>query len=97
MVALGIAALIVANLADYLTFLLMVMTHGLGAEGNPVVVTLAQDHGLLLLTMAKAAAVLLVAAVFLVVGRSRPKLATGVLALGILIGGVGTFSNIISM
>lgn len=97
MVALGIAALIVANLADYLTFLFMVMTHGLSAEGNPLVVTLAQDHGLVLLTIAKAAAVLLVATVFLVVVRSRPKLATGVLALGILIGGIGAISNIASI
>ena len=97
MSAVGIGLLIIAHVADYTTFVVMVARHGLGSELNPVVVTLAEDYGLALLTVAKFAAVLLVATVFLVVGRTRPKVAGAVLAFGILIGGLGAFSNIITI
>ena len=97
MSAFGIATLIVAHLADYTTFLVMVMRHGLGTELNPIVVTIAADHGLALLTLAKAAAVLLVASVFIVVGRTRPRMAAAVLGIGVIIGGVGAFSNIATL
>jgi len=97
MSAVGIGLLIIAHVADYTTFVVMVARHGLGSELNPLVVTLAEDYGLALLTMAKFATVLLVAAVFLVVGRTRPRVATAVLAFGILIGGLGAYSNIITI
>lgn len=97
MSAVGIGLLIIAHVADYTTFVVMVARHGLGSELNPMVVTLAQDYGLALLTVAKFAAVLLVAAVFLVVGRTRPRVAGAVLTFGVLIGGLGAFSNIISI
>ena len=51
----------------------------------------------MLLTVAKFATVLLVAATFLVVGRTRPKMAAGVLAFGVFIGGMGAFSNIVTI
>jgi len=94
MAAAGIALLIIAHIADYATFLLMVARHGLGAELNPLVATILEDWGLELLTLAKFATVLLVAAVFLVIGRERPRLAGSVLAFGVLVGFVGAFSNI---
>jgi hypothetical protein len=94
MAAAGIALLIIAHIADYATFLLMVARHGLGAELNPLVATLFEDWGLELLTLAKFATVLLVASVFLVVGRERPRLAGTVLAFGVLVGFLGAFSNI---
>lgn len=97
MSAFGIAALIVAHVADYMTFLAMVMQHGLDTELNPIVVTLAADYGLALLTVAKTAAVLLVASVFLVVGRTRPRVAASVLAIGVIIGGVGAMSNLATL
>lgn len=97
MSAFGIAALIIAHLADYSTFLVMVTRHGLETELNPIVVTIAADYGLALLTVAKAAAVLLVATVFLVVGRTRPRVAVSVLAVGVLIGGAGALSNIATL
>jgi hypothetical protein len=97
MSAVGIGLLIIAHVADYTTFVVMVARNGLGSELNPLVVTLAQDYGLALLTVAKFATVLLVAAVFLVVGRTRPRVAGAVLAFGVLIGGLGAFSNIISI
>lgn len=94
MSAIGIALLILAHAADYVTFLVMVARHGLGAEFNPIVVTLAREHGLLLLTLAKVSAVLLVASTFLVVARTRPRLAGGVLVVGVVLGGLGALSNI---
>lgn len=97
MSAVSIALLIIAHIADYTTFLVMVTRRGLGSELNPLVVTIAEDHGLALLTMAKFATVLLVASVFLVVGRTRPRVAGAVIAFGILVGGFGAFSNIISI
>ena len=97
MAAAGIALLIIAHIADYATFLVMVARHGLGAELNPLVTTLFEDWGLELLTLAKFATVLLVAAVFLVIGRERPRLAGTVLAFGVLVGFLGAFSNIATM
>ncbi len=94
MTAAGIGLLIIAHIADYTTFLVMVDRRGLQAELNPLVVTILADHGLALLTVAKFATVLLVAAVFLIVGRTRPKVAAGVLMFGVFIGGLGAFSNI---
>jgi hypothetical protein len=91
---LGIGLLVSAHAADYLTFLVMVARHGIGAEANPIVVTLAEQHGLLLLTAAKASVVLLMAATFFVVGRSRPRLAAATLSVGVLLGSLGALSNV---
>ena len=97
MTATGIALLIFAHIADYTTFVVMVARHGLGSELNPIVATLAQDWGLALLTVAKFATVLIVAATVLIVGRTRPRVAGAVLAFGIFIGGLGTFSNLLTI
>ena len=94
MSAAGIGLLIIAHIADYTTFVVMVSRLGLHTELNPLVVTILTDHGLALLTVAKFSTVLLVAAVFLIVGRTRPKVAAGVLMFGVFIGGLGAFSNI---
>jgi hypothetical protein len=94
MTAAGIGLLIIAHIADYTTFVVMVARHGLGSEANPLVAAIAEDWGLALLTVAKFATVLLVAAVFLIVGRDRPRVAGVVLAFGVFIGALGTFSNI---
>jgi hypothetical protein len=94
MSALGIGLLIVAHVADYTTFVVMVTRNGLDSELNPLVATIAEDYGLALLTMAKFATVLLVAAVFLIVTRTRPRVAATVLGFGVLVGAVGAFSNI---
>jgi len=96
MSAIGIGLLILAHTADYVTFLAMVARHGIGAELNPIVARISTEHGLLLLTLAKTSAVLLVAATFLVVARTRPRIAAGVLVVGVLLGGVGAMSNIAS-
>ena len=94
MTAAGIGLLILAHIADYTTFVIMVAIHGLDAEANPLVAHLHEDWGMALLTVAKFATVLFVASTFLIVGRTRPRLASTVLAFGIFIGGLGAFSNI---
>jgi hypothetical protein len=94
MTALGLRMLIAAQIADYATFVIMIARHGLSAELNPLVATMAQDHGLMLLTAAKVSAVVLVAATFLVVGRTRPRLAAAVLAFAAVTGGIGALSNV---
>ena len=97
MAAAGILVLILAHMADYATFMVMVVRHGLGAEFNPLVATLTEEHGLLLLTITKLCTVLLVASTFLVVGRTRPRMAAGVLGFGVFIGTFGAFSNLITI
>lgn len=94
MTAAGIGLLILAHIADYSTFIVMVARHGLNAEANPLVATLHAEWGLALLTVAKFATVLFVAATFLIVVRTRPRLGVMVLAFGIFIGGLGAISNI---
>ena len=97
MSAIGIGLLILAHAADYVTFLAMVARHGIGAELNPIVVKIAAEHGLLLLTLAKTSAVLLVASTFLVVARTRPRIAGGLLVAGVMLGGFGAMSNLASI
>ena len=97
MTAAAIGLLILAHVADYATFLVMVAREGLGSELNPIVATIFDDWGLALLTVAKFATVLLVAAVFLIVGRERPRVAGVVLAFGVFIGAMGAFSNILTI
>lgn len=94
MAVLGIQLLIATQLADWMTFVVMVARHGITSELNPIVARLAQEHGLLLLTAAKVSAVVLVATTFVIVGRTRPRLAAAVLAIGVVSGGIGAFSNV---
>jgi hypothetical protein len=97
MAAAGIGILIFAHIADYVTFVFMVLLHGLDEELNPLVATLAAEYGLAVLTVAKFATVLLVATVFLVVGRTHPRIGGAVLVFGVLVGGLGAFSNILTI
>ncbi len=94
MTAAGIGLLILAHIADYTTFVIMVAIHGLDAEANPLVATLHDDWGMALLTVAKFATVLFVAATFLITSKQRPRLGASVLLFGIFIGGLGAISNI---
>ena len=97
MSAFGIGLLVFAHVADYTTFIVMVARHGIGTELNPIVATIAQDYGLALLTVAKFSTVLLVATTFLVVSRTRPRVAATVLGVGVFIGGLGAVSNIVTI
>jgi hypothetical protein len=97
MSAIGMGLLIAAHAADYFTFIAMIARHGLSTEANPIVISIAEEHGLLLLTLAKTSAVLLVAATFLLLLRTRPRVAGGVLVIGIVGGGVGALSNLATL
>jgi hypothetical protein len=97
MAALGIFLLAATHAADYLTFLVMVLTHGLAAEANPIVVMIAEQHGLGVLTAAKAAGVLLMASTVVIIGRQHPRLAATTLAIGIIGGSIGTYSNLLTI
>ncbi len=94
MSAAGLGLLIFVHVADYMTFVVMIARQGLGTELNPLVATITEDFGLMLLTIGKFSTVLLVAATFLIVGRTRPRMAVGVLVFGIFIGALGAFSNV---
>ena len=94
--ACGLVLLIVAQAADYLTFLVMVETHGLGAERNPIVTAIA-SHGLWILTTAKVAAIVLVASVFLVSRFRRPWIARLTLVTGVVVGAIGAVSNVAAL
>ena len=97
MAAVAIGILILAHIADYATFVVMVAKEGINTELNPIVSTLFEEWGMELLTVAKFSTVLLVAAVFLVIGRERPRLAGAVLGFGVFIGVLGAYSNILTI
>ena len=94
--AVALALLVTAQAADYVTFLLMVATHGLAAERNPIVVALA-GQGLWLLTVAKVSLVVFVGSLFLVSRGVRPRPARVALAVGIVVGAIGAASNLLAL
>jgi hypothetical protein len=93
-IAIGLAVLVAAHAADYVTFLAMVLTRGLDAELNPIVAAIAERQGLVLLTTAKAAAVLVVASSVVILARNHPRMMSVVMVAGILAGSVGAVSNL---
>ena len=97
LVVIPVVALAAAQLFDFLSFLAMVGQHGLGAELNPIVVGVAETFDLRALAILKLAVMGYVGVTVAVVARTRPMLARGVLAVGILAGVVGGLSNIASL
>jgi hypothetical protein len=95
---LRLAALLAAQLFDFGTFTVMIARHGVGAEMNPLVANGFVDYGLPLLAVTKAALVLLLASIVVILGRPgrrrlEPRLATGVALLAVAGGLIGGFSN----
>ncbi|MCY7419821.1 MAG: hypothetical protein LH650_15270 [Chloroflexi bacterium] len=95
LIALGILA--VAQMFDYVSFMVMIERHGLAAELNPIVVALANNVGLLGLTLVKAGAVLFLAFAVLLLMPRRRHVAVGVLSVGIVLGVVGGVSNVMTI
>jgi hypothetical protein len=93
----AIVVLAVAHAFDYVTFLVMTGRHGLAAELNPIVVVLSEQFGLPGLTLAKLASVVLLAAIVVIIGAQRRRMASVILAIGITAGLVGGVSNIASL
>jgi hypothetical protein len=89
--------LLLAHVFDYGTFLWMTSRHGLSAEANPIVVMMATDFGLPGLTLAKIASVLFLAGVTVLLYRSSHlRTARLLVAIGVIAGVLGGFSNVAS-
>ena len=95
---LALLTLTVAQLFDLGTFVRMIAIHGAAAEANPLVRLVLIDDGLATLAVAKLAVLSLVVAVVVVLaGRSdgpgHARLAASVVAVAIVAGMVGGWSN----
>jgi hypothetical protein len=93
----ALTALIAAHLFDFASFVVMTARHGLEAEINPVVVALAEGHGIVGLTLAKSVSVVLVGTTVAIIAPKRRRLAMAVLVVGIAAGVVGGISNIATL
>lgn len=94
-VALGVLAL--AHLFDWASFLIMIARHGIGAEANPIVVTLVEETGVPGVTLAKLATVAFAALLAVLIAPKRRRMAMVLLAFGVAAGMVGGFSNIATL
>ncbi|MDL2334492.1 MAG: hypothetical protein QFC55_00490 [Chloroflexota bacterium] len=93
--ALGVLAL--AHVFDWASFLVMIARHGLGAEANPIVVTLFEETGVPGVTLAKLATVAFAAVLAVFLAPKRRRMAMVLLTFGVAAGLVGGFSNIATL
>jgi hypothetical protein len=91
-----IAALALAQLFDFVSFLGMVSHHGFGAELNPLVVAVGSHFDLQGLAIAKLTMLAYVGGTVAFLARSYPRLAMVVVTIGIAAGTIGGISNIAS-
>jgi hypothetical protein len=91
-----IAALALAQLFDFVSFLGMVSHHGFGAELNPLVVAVGNHFDLQGLAIAKLTMLAYVGVTVAFLARSYPRLAMVVVTIGIAAGTIGGISNIAS-
>jgi hypothetical protein len=92
---LGVLAL--AHFFDWASFLVMIARHGLVAEANPIVVRLAEEVGLLGVTLAKVATVAFAALLAVLIAQRRPRMAMVLLTFGVAAGMVGGISNVVTL
>lgn len=88
-----------AQLFDLATFVTMMHRLGPAAEVNPLVGALFALYGFPMVAIVKVVLLALVSAIstILIVRTARPRLAAGLLGLGILIGLIGGLSNAIAL
>ncbi len=91
---LPVAALALAQLFDFVSFLVMVGRHGFGAELNPLVVAVGTAFDLRGLAILKLAMLAYVALTVAVLASRRPRVARFVLTAGIAAGAIGGLSNV---
>ena len=91
-IALGMLAL--AHFFDWASFLVMIARHGLGAEANPIVVTLFEESGVPGVTLAKLATVAFAALLAVLLAPQRRRMAMVLVTFGVAAGLVGGFSNV---
>jgi hypothetical protein len=94
---LALGVLTLAHLFDWASFLVMIGRHGLGAEANPIVVTLFEEAGVPGVTLAKLATVAFAALLALLLAPKRRRMAMALLSFGMLAGFVGVISNIATL
>ena len=84
-----------AQLFDLATFVTMVDKLGPASELNPIVSALYALYGFPMVAIVKVVLLALVTAIstILIAASARPRLARGIVALGILVGLVGGLSN----
>lgn len=94
-----VAAVLVAQLADTITFAIGVANHGIGLEGNPLMRAAYELAGLGGVVGAKTTAVGLVLTLIVVAGGRFPRLVTvgGGAAAGFGLLGAGTNSVVMAM
>jgi hypothetical protein len=98
---LRIATLLAAQLFDYGTFTVMIARHGAMAEANPLVAQGLVAYGLPMLALVKAALVLLLGSIVIILGRPTPlpsiasRIATIVALLAVASGLLGGVSNVL--
>jgi hypothetical protein len=90
--ALGVLAL--AHVFDWASFLVMIARHGLGAEANPIVVTLFEETGVPGVTLAKLATVAFAGLLAVLLAPKRRRMAMVLLTFGVAAGLIGGFSNV---
>jgi hypothetical protein len=96
-----LATLLVAQLFDFGTFTVMVARHGAIAEANPLVAQGLLAYGVPLLALGKAALVILIGSIVVILGRPgphrslAPRLGTGVALLAVGAGLLGGLSNVL--
>ena len=95
----GVLTMSAAQLFDLATFMSMVRQLGPAAELNPLVGAVYAAYGYPMVAIVKIVLLALVTAIatILIARATRPRLAAGVVALGILIGLVGGLSNAIAI
>jgi hypothetical protein len=93
--ALGMLAL--AHFFDWASFLVMIARHGLGAEANPIVVTLFEESGVPGVTLAKLATVAFAAMLAVLLAPKRRRMAMVLITFGVAAGLVGGFSNVATL
>lgn len=93
----AIAVLALAHLFDYTSFLALMARHGIAAEANPLVVSLAVETGLPGVTLAKVLSVVFAALLVMVIASWRRSVAIVVLVFGVAAGLLGGISNIAAL
>jgi hypothetical protein len=93
----GLAAFMLAQLADLLTFLVMLDVRGVTAELNPVAATMLDMHHLALLVVAKVASWALIIASIALLARRTPRVAELIMLVGIAAGLLGAVSNLLTL
>lgn len=95
-VSLALVLAIICTDADAATFLVMTSMHGMGAEANPLVVSLAGTHGLLPVVALRLVLVTVAAVVVATAGATHRTSARLLLLAMAAVGAFGAVSNVIS-